>query len=375
MLNIILKYASGQPQTISEWMRYVNTVELRTSIYKTRFLMGPFTYSPFVNLCKQILHDVAVLDLLKNRSDFVRYQQIYYLLGTYRGMFDPVYNTKSSGGIFTKGPTVDYILNVSQASPMQSLPLDRPWTYWKELQPVRIIYHDSLELVTDLSSFSIEFKKYPASWMVCSIDLILLIFKYLKFVEYGENTGDDTNIETYLQRYVVPSWYDDLRNIWLFNILNAMMFDRFNRDDVYTDGAIAPLSGLLGVTPDINRIQAEAQKKTLLFGEVLSTEWFGLNKSILSWIQEINKTLTVPILRQYSYLKFLEEFPYVAFTIRLNNLIRSRESAKVNRELYQALKRYNDNNIYVRLSQQNLRDKMSYEVSRLLSETKEYQLY
>ena len=375
MFNIILKYASGYAQTISEWMRYVNTVELRTSIYKTRFLMGPFVYSPFVNLCKQILHDVPLSDLLKSKSDFTRYQQIYYLTGSYRGMFDPVYNTKDTGKIFTKGPAADYILNVTRSSPMQSLPLDRSWDYWKELYPVRIIYHDSMELVTDLTSFSVEFKKHPASWMTCSIDPILLIFKYLKFAEYGENTGDVTDIESYLQRYIIPGWFDDLRNIWLFNILNAMMFDQFHRDDVYTDETLAPISGLLGVTPDIHRIQAEAQKKSLLFGEVLTTEWFGPNKSLLSWIREMNTSLNVPDLRQYAHLKFLEEFPYAAFVIRLNNLIRSRESAKVNRELYQQLKRYNDSNVYANLPQQKLRDKMSYEVSHLLSESKEYQVY
>lgn len=375
MLNIILKYASGQPQTINEWMRYVSTIELRTSIYKTRFLMGPFVYSPFVNLCKQILHDVSVADLLKSKSDYTKYQQIYYLLGSYRGMFDPVYNVKSSGGLFTKGPTADYVLNVTRTSPMQSLPLDRSWDHWKELQPTHIIYHDSMELVTDLSSFSVEFKKYPASWMTCSIDLILLIFKYLKFVEYGLSTGVTTDIETYLQRYVVPGWFDDLRNIWLFNILNAMMFDHFHREDVYTDGTIAPLSGLLGVAPDIHRIQAEAQQKTMLFGEVLVTEWFGNTRSLRSWIKEIHTDLSVPELRQYAHLRFLEEFPYAAFVIRLNNLIRSRESTKVNRELYQLLKRYNDSNVYANLPQQQLRDKMSDEVCRLLSESKEYQVF
>lgn len=375
MLNIILKYASGQPQTINEWMRYVSTIELRTSIYKTRFLMGPFVYSPFVNLCKQILHDVSVADLLKSKSDYTKYQQIYYLLGSYRGMFDPVYNVKSSGGLFTKGPTADYVLNVTRTSPMQSLPLDRPWDHWKELQPTHIIYHDSMELVTDLSSFSVEFKKHPASWMTCSIDLILLIFKYLKFVEYGLSTGVTTDIETYLQRYVVPGWFDDLRNIWLFNILNAMMFDHFHREDVYTDGTIAPLSGLLGVAPDIHRIQAEAQQKTMSFGEVLATEWFGNTRSLRSWIKEIHTDLSVPELRQYAHLRFLEEFPYATFVIRLNNLIRSRESTKVNRELYQLLKRYNDSNVYANLPQQQLRDKMSDEVCRLLSESKEYQVF
>ena len=72
MFNIILKYASGQAQSITEWLRYVNMIELRTSIYKTRFLMGPFCYSPFVNLCKQILHDVPLQDLLKCKTDYSR---------------------------------------------------------------------------------------------------------------------------------------------------------------------------------------------------------------------------------------------------------------------------------------------------------------
>lgn len=375
MFNIILKYATGQPQTITEWMRYVNTVELRTSIYKTRFLMGPFSYSPFVNLCKSILHDVPLDDLLKSKSDFARYQQIYYLTGSYRGMFDPVYMSREYGQIFTRGKTPDYVLNVTRSTPMQSMPLDRSWRYWEECHPVRIIHHDSLELVTDLSTFSIEFKKRPATCLICAIDMILLIFKYLKFVEYAEETNDDDTIETFLQRYIVPSWFDDLRNIWLFNVLNEMMFGNYNPSNIVTDETIAPLSGLTGALPDVHRIQAEAQQKNLLFGEVLATEWFGPNKSLKSWIREIRESLSVPELRQYAYLQFMEEFPYASFVIRLNNLIRSRESEKVNRELYQLLKRYNDSNIYANITQPKLKEKLSWEVSQLLSQAKEYKSF
>ena len=375
MFNIILKYASGQAQSITEWLRYVNMIELRTSIYKTRFLMGPFCYSPFVNLCKQILHDVPLQDLLKCKTDYSRYQQIYYLAMSYRSIFDPAYVTKEYGHIFTKGSTPDYILNVTRANPMQSLPLDRPWKSWENHHPVRIVHHDALELVTDLSKFSIEFKGQPASRLVCSIDMVLLIFKYLKFVEYSQDTDDDTTIETYLQRHIIPVWFDDLRTIWLFNILNVLMFGKYDPAALTVDETIAPISSLTGALPDVHRIQAEAQQKTLLTGEFLATEWFGPKYPIVKWIAEMRDTLQVPNLRQYFFLKFLEEFPYASFVIRLNNLIRSRDSERVNRELYQQLKRYNDTNVYTSIVQPQLREKLATEVGQLLSMTKEYQTY
>lgn len=375
MLATVLKYSSGNGQSVTNWLRYVNSVELRTSIYKTRFLMGPFVYSPFVNLCKQILHDIPVVELFKCKSDYSRFQQIFFMSNSYRNMFDPVYKNKDVGHLFTKGPTADYVLNVTRSAPMKSFPLDKPWKYWEELYPVRVLYHDSLELVTDLSTFSIEFKSKPASWMACSVDPILLIFKYLRFLEHAHESDDDDSIEAYLQLHVLPKWFDDLRNIWFFNILSDMLFDQYDVNKLYSDQTIAPLGMISTVTQDVERIQSEIQRKALRLGDVLATEWFGPGKSILGWIREIHEGLTVPDLTQYVYLKFLEEFPYTAFAVRVNNLSRSREGSQTNRELYQLLKRYNDNNIYSNLLHQRLREKMAYDVGRLLTETKQYQSY
>ena len=374
MIATILKYATGQPQTITEWMRFVNVVELRTSIYKTRFLLGSFYYSPFVNLVKQILHDIEWSNLLKCKSDYTLYQQIYYLTGTFRGMIDPIYLSREFGRVFTTSNVPDYTMNVTSDTPMKFMPLDEPWSSWEQCHPVRIIHHDSLELVTDLSKFSIEFKGKAPSRLICSIDLVVLIFKYLKFMQYSRETDDDDSIEAYIQKHIVSNWFTDLRNIWLFNTLNELMFsNRFDPSKFTTDNTIAPMSALNGAIPDIYKIQSEVQQKNILYGEVLATEWFGMKHSLKEWLTTIRDTLQVPNLRQYTYLKFLEEIPYASFVIRLNNMIGSRASGNVNRELYQMLKRYHDTNVYASITSSTLKERLMYEVGQLLSLAKEYQ--
>lgn len=374
MIATILKYATGQPQTITEWMRFVNIVELRTSIYKTRFLLGPFYYSPFVNLVKQVLHDIEWSNLLKYKSDYTLYQQIYYLTGTFRGMIDPIYLSREFGRIFTTSGVPDYTMNVTSDTPMAFMPLDEPWSAWEQCHPVRIIHHDSLELVTDLNKFSIEFKGKTPSRLVCSIDLTMLIFKYLKFMQYSQETDDDDSIEAYIQKHIVSHWFTDLRNIWLFNTLNELMFSsRFEPSKFTADNTIAPMSALSGAISDIYKIQSEVQQKNVLYGEVLATEWFGMRHSLKEWLTTIRNQLQVPNLRQYTYLKFLEEIPYASFVIRLNNMIGSRASANVNRELYQLLKRYHDTNVYASIVHSELKEKLMYEVGQLLALAKEYQ--
>ncbi len=375
MLDIILKYSSGQPQTITEWMRYVNTIDLRTSIYKTRFLSGSFMYSPFVNMVKHILHDIEWSNLLKCKNDYKRYSMIDYLTGTYRGMFDPVYSSKEYSKVLSSGNVPEYILNVSRLKPMQSLPLDRGWTYWDEYHPVRIIHHDALELVTDLSGFSISFKSGSATRLIGSIDLILLIFKYLKYQEHCNEINDDPSIEQFIHRHLLPVWFEDLRTIWLFNVLNERMFGKFDFTKVTCDQTIAPLSALQSAFPDVYRIQYEAGQKNITFGEFINTEWFGPKRSIHEWISYMRHNLRVPALRQYNYLQFMAELPYTTFVIRLNNLIRTNESTKVNRELMYLLNRYNDMNIYSAISQPKLRTQLEYEVASTLQLASEFKSY
>ena len=103
------------------------------------------------------------------------------------------------------------------------------------------------------------------------------------------------------------------------------------------------------------------------YGEILATDWFGMGWSLRDWMLMMRDNLQVPELRQYTYLKFLEEIPYASFVIKLNNMIRSRKSENLNKELYQLLKRYHDSNIYAGITHSTLKESVRYEVSQLLA--------
>ena len=371
MHRIISTYASvDKGLSIPDWSRYVATLELRTSIYQTRFLQGPFFYSPFCNMVKQILMDIPWGDIDKCTSDYARYKIITEAEGSCRALVDPIYMSRDTPNIFTYGKTPDFVLRVSSKYPMSTLPLNAPWKIIdQDVQPVRILYHNALELVTDLQRFSVRFKGPAATYLVCSVDLIALMFKYVRYRIHCAEVNDDSSVEAFLQSHIVPVWFEDLRRIWLFNILSTMLFEEFDITKCTMDQTISPNNLLLGVQSDVQRIKSQLQHQVLALGNILATEWFDAH-SIKDWLSVLEMDMQVPTLQQYTYLRFISDYPYIKFAVKVNNLCNHPTSATCNRELFQLLQKYITGNVFASFKNSAMRNALELEVSKLCSEIK-----
>jgi hypothetical protein len=370
MLNTVLKsIPSGNPRAITNWDRYVMTIKLRTEIMRTRFLGAGFVYNNGTSMLAQMIRTVVTPTVLACKSDFKRY--VEYLdpsVTTLRAMFDPVYNTRLVKNVFTEDPkTCEYILNVSMEKPLTDLPLDKPLKLWEDLAPVRVIYHDARELVTDLFRYQINFKGPQPSHIIYSVDIVLLLFKYTKYVEHMQSLGQEPTVEDYLQRYVYQHLFDDLRRIWLFNILQDVVSKKFGTVKYTPNEMCAPSQLLNDVVHDIYRLIDDAHHKAISIADFCATRWFG-DMSLYGWLKELQLNLQLPKLRQYKYLEFLSTFPYAKFLIDTIIMIGRQDVSMLSKNLIYELHQYQNQNITMNVFNPELRVK----IQELLSTTIKY---
>lgn len=360
MLDTVMKsLPSGNPRAITNWDRYVMTLKLRTEIMRTRFLGAGFVYNNGTSMLAQILRIVVTPTVLACKSDYKRYVEFLDpAVTTVRAMFDPVYTTRQVKNVFTENPKIcEYILNVSMEKPLTNLPLDKPFKDWEDLSPVRVIYHDARELVTDLFRFQIDFKGTPPSHVIYSVDVVMLMFKYIKYVEFMQSLGKEPTVEDYLQRYVYNTWFDDLRRIWLFNILQDVVTKQYGKIKYPNNEICAPTQMLNDVVSDIYRLVDDAHHKAISAADFCSTKWFG-DLSLYGWMKELQLDLQLPQLRQYKYLEFMSTFPYAKFIIDLIVMIGRQDVSMLSKNLLFELHQYQNQNITMNIFVPELRVKI-----------------
>lgn len=347
MLNTILKSVNaGCPKVLPNWDKTVMTISLRTEIMKTRFLSTGFLYNNGMNMLKHILSTIVNQDMMNMSSDFSRYvERVDPMIPSFRGLYDPVYNARQSKNLFTMSPNIpELIMNVSMDKPLSSLPMDKPWEYWKDLCPIHVIYHNSRELVSNIYRFAIDFQHLAPTCIIYSIDLSMLSMMYAKYLDYSKSVGIVGTIEDFLQAHVVIKWFDDLRRIWLTNILKDVVANDFEPERYATDGFVAPKAMLITLASDMRRFMDDAKRKAMSIGDFCKTKWFG-DYSLKYWLDELDMNIRVPSLRQYTWLEFVATLPYAKLVLDTILAIGRQDTNLLTRSLLFDLHQYKNQNI------------------------------
>ena len=368
MLNTILKsVGAGCPRVLPNWDKAVMTITLRTEIMKTRFLGTGFMYTNGMSMLKHILSTAVDYDMMNMSSDFSRYvEKVDPVVASFRTMFDPVYNARQSKNLFTTSSNVtEIIVNSSMEKPLMSLPMDRPWNDWKDLCPIHVLYHDSKELVSNIYRFSLDFKYELPKCVIYNIDLSMLIMMYAKYLDYTKSVGLTGTIEDFLQAHVVIKWFDDLRRIWLTNILIDIVSNKFDTDKYSSDEFVAPNTMLKTIKVDLDRLMNDAKKKSISIGDFCKTKWFG-DYSLQYWLDELNMNIKVPSLRQYKWVEFISTLPYAKLILNTIELIGRQDTNLLHRNLLFELHQYKNQNICSNILNPEYRKKCEKELDDML---------
>ena len=217
---------------------------------------------------------------------------------------------------------IGFIMNVEPANKIIDYPFDQPFEAWNRLRATRIIHHDSNELIDDLHTWWLKFRKLPSSYMLISIDVRTLIFKWVKYVEYCRSRDIEPKDLEFLRNSELVHWHDDLFDIWILNMLNSILSPTMN--DLPKDAVQYHIEPYIareqlvndGLNDMIRFVQASAQG-TIRLQDMLVTKWIN-NKSIFDMIAIQERFVMLPELRQYRWLDIIRWMPYLRLILNLN---------------------------------------------------------
>ena len=366
MLDTLINCASsGTGRQILNWTRFVNITNLRTEIIRSRYIRSPFVYTNGTNLLIHIINGIN-LEEYKKLSDIDKYLRLEKYASQIRNKFDPVYTQHSLKGHFVEYRDVpEYILNCTSTSPLMNLPIDKDWEYWQQLRPMMILWHDSNELNLELWRYKIPFPSIKPSYVFYSLDVPLLLIRYIKYCEYCDAQGVVATPEEYIHDHVVYFWFDDLLRIWYTHIIMDMVTFNWDPANYKSQDIITSVSPLVPVYPEVRQIATFASKKALSVGDVFATKWFG-HASLYNWIETLQRNVTLPPFNQYIALEFIANLPYYKFIVEVMQLINRRDIETPARVMLYDLRMYQQRNISTALYDINLKRKINTELSNMI---------
>ena len=367
MLETLIKcVSSGVGRQILNWTRFVNTINLKLEIFKSRFIRSGFVYTNGTNLLINILNGIDIEGYKKIDSDIKRYNLLENYATQIRNKFDPVYSQKSLNGYFVEDRNVpEYILNCQCSSPLLNLPVGKDWEYWQSYKPMRILWHDSKELNMELWRYKIPFTYLTPSRMFYSLDVPLMLMRYIKYCEYCDDHGIKATPEDYIQDHIVYSWFDDLIRIWLTHIVIDMIEFKWDPNKYRSQDIITPVSALIPIYPEIRQIAMSASRKAISVGDVFATMWFS-DYNMTSWLNEMKNNLVTPPFNQYIAIEFVMMMPYYRFILDVMKLIGRRDIETPARTILYDLRMHQQRNIGSAIYDGRLRSLINNELADLI---------
>ncbi len=315
----------GNPKNPLMYLRMIDSINVRLNLMKNKFLLGHGTQTAGVELLRFFILNIDLEEILAYESDIDRFTNIIdFVENTYKGAFDPIYKGKIESGLFMQrtGPRVpEFMMNTEFDNKIADYPFDKPYQEWNKLRAVRIIHHDSLELVNDLHTWWIKFTDMPPSYMLYSIDIRTLVFKWVKYVEYCRSSGIEPDDMEFLKHSELVHWHDDLFNIWLFNCLNIVVTTHDEPEPEYAEVNVDPYiasattidKGFQGVNDFITLVK----QGSVRLQDMLETKWIN-GMTVMDRIAEQKRYVRLPELRQYRWLEIIRWLPYLKFVLNLN---------------------------------------------------------
>ena len=356
--RIVSAMQDGHRRFPLRYRRMINCLADRFAYVRSTYLLGKPMQTPGTELLKYLINNLDVAELDKYSSDIERYTEVIkFFKFNYLQSFDPVVNGSVRGGKWVSTnaagglPPPEVILNVDCSDPVHTLPLEKPWPDWQEQRGVRILYHDSLELIERFTTSMFEFKTQMPSVIVVSLDVPILLFKYYKYWKNSTETGVPANVNEFIKHHEYAHFFDDLLDIWTLNFL-TLVYKNPDMDSwtileklavpqrICTPGML--VQGIDGVKEFLALVKSGQIKPQ----DFLETNWF-VGGSIRERMTRVDHWCDIPDRRQYLWCNAVLWLPYLDLLLTLtgmfpngavNQLIRERCSqVYVNKFKYAAM--------------------------------------
>ena len=324
MLNLFLSHIHPSQPTrqINSWRYFLAMLSARIRLYRNRFISSSYIDTKLTRFLEALLDRVPVSYINNGSGDFEKYLSLAgYLNGDITNLFDPELAVRHISQTFCKEPTKEIVVSVEHREPLTDLPLDKPFRYWTDVRPVRVIHYPGLELFNSFESYQLSFDNVP-DYFVATVDPMSMAFMYAKYVQYLEDENEVLLAKkAFIKYFLLPGIFDDAQRIWITNILLEMCSADFDARAIGVGPAfVISGSNIEKAVRNINEVYASNNVHNTPIGSLLSFEWFG-NYSLIDVMNEIDQTCSVPDRTDHYHLDFIISVPYLLLLAKYFHMI------------------------------------------------------
>ena len=317
--RILSMLPDGNRKFPLRYQRMVNSIRDRMWLAKNRYLLAHPIQTKGVELLRLLCLNLNISALDSLKSDVDRYTEVIkFYKDEYRSSIDPVFSNTIAGGRWVDkrggiGPC-EIMLNCESAYPLTDLPFDKDWSEWRDLRAVRLLYHDSLELPEDFAKSMFMFKEQKPDYLVVSINVPILLFKYYKYILECRKEHLQIDINHFIKEYEYSHFFDDIYDIWTINLLLRVFENPDNSSDDIIRDLTVPIrfctdnmlrQGIDGIKEFVDLLRQGAMKPQ----DFLATKWFS-GRSLLELIEEREHWIQLPPTHRYLWLKWIHLMPF-----------------------------------------------------------------
>lgn len=325
MIDLITPYIIDQYQrALPPYQTFLNSQKKFVANRWKRFFDSQGYENPGIRILRYILQFVDYKYLDEQANNYARYSyHVRFIRRDLMNIFDGYRRGKSFKKLFFYPSTFlthEYLLPVEDLNSIVNLPLhsDR-WEDWRTVRPLRFWMTDTDEYSISLINDRIRYFTIPPSYAIELLDIVALIFKYYvwkrkqRWEEPARELALHIPQQLFLHKYVITDLCWDMTNVWLLKCLQKLFeIDDFDELNQMKNQSLMTNTQYGWVSSDSYRgfmylWQLTQDTKKSIRPEALLSSKILLNGSLNDRIRLTDRCLSLPVFRQYDYLRWLRD--------------------------------------------------------------------
>lgn len=308
---------------------YITTLDIRRLRTATAIRSMNSSSTTGITLLRFILAQIDIGILLNYKNDIECYtQEIMFKIDWIGSIFDSAMNKIIRKGIFLdpKHKAMEIIIPAKCIDPIKQLPLDKGWSKWSNVYPLRLVETDSNELTLHIYQDKIRYNKQPPTIMVYTLDVAALFLKRVNYLrEVIAGRLPQMTVEDYIHKHVVvDALLNDLQTLWLRNqyvrALNKEIAD-VNIGDNRQYGMVG--NQFIQIDIAVSQLADRCKQGNITPGTLLNS--LPLSDMTLSeYVHKFNEETYISNARQSEWVEYLKDRTWLELSYLVHSFAKGR---------------------------------------------------
>lgn len=391
MLNNIKPFFTGNNSktTMKGLDQYIKNISNNSRSYLERnFLSDTVNESSVIRFIRRLISPFTISEstILKASDDFNLLSYTKLALIEHSSSLDWVSNREINIQNIMSQPNkrndlLEYFLLVQNDIPFKYLPLDKRIDELRNTYPIRLIHTDSNEYSLYTINDQIIYKNFAPTISIFTIDILLLLFNWFKYIKYCLLKKEDYNLTYFIRNYVMYSLLYQQQDIVISNMISSLMLDIetslmfdfkpsvYDIDMTHSTRFNFADNNIVNIIKDLVEITTKLMSGKITPIQVLNSIRLPTQITLKENLLTINDLIPYKNDPQLEWIVFLKDFNYAKFVYNLYiTYPNDQNKTAIKRSLYSIFNKYQMTKFWEQIRNKKLKD---YIQNKLLVEMEE----